>query len=195
MKTAAGTQPGLRQCKEGDISKVFPCSLQVLFCDVSFSIHGENQHMHCILETLKILLDTCSGTGQKAAAGPSVSQGASSIGNVRAQRAADRAHNEAVIGSTDEHVAQALADEEAQVKLQLCSLSVSSSEQYQQQQKHVGWESALVISVRLLENIYFRKHQPQMCTTTRIQSKMMNIRVQMLAVDVQQGSPALCLQQ
>ena len=38
-----------------------------------------------------------------------------SMGNVRAQRAADRAHNEAVIALTDEQVAQALADEEAQV--------------------------------------------------------------------------------
>lgn len=37
------------------------------------------------------------------------------MGSVRAQRAADRFHNEAVIASTDEQVAQALADEEAQV--------------------------------------------------------------------------------
>ena len=49
------------------------------------------------------------------AAPSAASQGRSAVGNVRAQRAADRAHNEAVIASTDEQVAQALADEEAQV--------------------------------------------------------------------------------
>ena len=49
-----------------------------------------------------------------------------SVGNVRAQRAADRAHNEAVMASTDEQVAQALADEEAQVSWQLCILHTSA---------------------------------------------------------------------
>lgn len=49
------------------------------------------------------------------AAPSAASQSRSAVGNVRAQRAADRAHNEAVIASTDEQVAQALADEEAQV--------------------------------------------------------------------------------
>ena len=43
-------------------------------------------------------------------------KGSSASGNVQAQRAADRAHNEAVIASTDVQVAQALADEEAQVR-------------------------------------------------------------------------------
>lgn len=56
------------------------------------------------------------GSVQRQAAAPSaVSKRHSAVGNVRAQRAADRAHNEAVIASTDEQVAQALADEEAQV--------------------------------------------------------------------------------
>ena len=45
------------------------------------------------------------------------------LGNVRAQRAVDRAHNEAVIASTDEQVAQALADEEAQVSRQTMIVS------------------------------------------------------------------------
>lgn len=61
-----------------------------------------------------------SGAGGKEAAAPdAASQVRSLIGNVRAQRAADRAHNEAVIASTDEQVAQALADEEAQVSWQM----------------------------------------------------------------------------
>lgn len=56
------------------------------------------------------------GSNDRQLAVPSAaSQARSAVGNVRAQRAADRAHNEAVIASTDEQVAQALADEEAQV--------------------------------------------------------------------------------
>ena len=62
--------------------------------------------------------------GERGAGVPSTASAAStagtSVGNVRAQRAADRAHNEAVMASTDEQVAQALADEEAQVRCQLC---------------------------------------------------------------------------
>ena len=48
------------------------------------------------------------GQAGKALPGGSASQR-------RAQRAADRAHNEAVIASTDEQLAQSLADDEAQV--------------------------------------------------------------------------------
>lgn len=54
-------------------------------------------------------------TGRQSAVPTAASQGSSAVGNVRAQRAADRAHNEAVIASTDGQLAQALADEEAQV--------------------------------------------------------------------------------
>ena len=54
-------------------------------------------------------------TERQAAVPAAASKGSSAVGNVRAQRAADRAHNEAVIAATDEQVAQALADEEAQV--------------------------------------------------------------------------------
>ena len=56
--------------------------------------------------------DGQAGKGLTGAVG---SQSRSAMGNVRAQRAADRAHNEAVIASTDEQLAQTLADEEAQV--------------------------------------------------------------------------------
>ena len=77
-------------------------------------------------KTAMAIVKSCSGSGQsqRAAAGPSASQAAPSTGNVRAQRAADRAHNEAVIGATDERMAQALADEEAQVNAQPCNLPV-----------------------------------------------------------------------
>lgn len=68
--------------------------------------------------------------GGREAGVPSTASAAStagtSVGNVRAQRAADRAHNETVIASTDEQVAQALADEEAQVSCQLCILYTSA---------------------------------------------------------------------
>ena len=53
--------------------------------------------------------------GQETAVPSAASRSENPTGNVRAQRAADRAHNEAVIASTDEQVAQALADEEAKV--------------------------------------------------------------------------------
>lgn len=53
--------------------------------------------------------------GKETAVPSAASKSENPMGNVRAQRAADRAHNEAVIASTDEQVAQALADEEAQV--------------------------------------------------------------------------------
>lgn len=58
-------------------------------------------------------------------AGPSAAGSRATPGGsqVRAQRAADRAHNEAVIGGTDEQIAQALADEEQQVGMPLlCKL-------------------------------------------------------------------------
>lgn len=58
---------------------------------------------------------TEGGSDRQMAAPSAASQSRSTVGSVRAQRAADRAHNEAVIASTDEQVAQALADEEAQV--------------------------------------------------------------------------------
>lgn len=55
------------------------------------------------------------------------SKGSSAVGNVRAQRAADRAHNESVIASTDEQLAQALADEQAQVRrCQLVTMIVTA---------------------------------------------------------------------
>ena len=54
--------------------------------------------------------------GGSQAAGSAVNgMPVSAVSQVRAQRAADRAHNEAVLADTDEHVAQALADEERQV--------------------------------------------------------------------------------
>lgn len=53
---------------------------------------------------------------RQSAVPSAASKGSSAVGNVRAQRAADRAHNEAVIASTDGQLAQALADEEAQVR-------------------------------------------------------------------------------
>lgn len=53
--------------------------------------------------------------GKETAVPSAASRSENTMGTVRAQRAADRAHNEAVIASTDEQVAQALADEEAQV--------------------------------------------------------------------------------
>ena len=59
-------------------------------------------------------------TERQAAVPAAASKGSSAVGNVRAQRAADRAHNESVIASTDEQVAQALADEEAQVGPLVC---------------------------------------------------------------------------
>lgn len=54
--------------------------------------------------------------GGEGAVPSAANQANNLIGSLRAQRAADRAHNEAVIASTDEQVAQALADEEAQVQ-------------------------------------------------------------------------------
>ena len=54
-------------------------------------------------------------TERQLAVPSAASKGSPAVGNVRAQRAADKAHNQAVIASTDEQVAQALADEEAQV--------------------------------------------------------------------------------
>lgn len=64
-----------------------------------------------------VLSATGVGQSERQLAVPSAaSQGSSAVGNVRAQRAADRAHNEAVIASTDGQLAQALADEEAQVR-------------------------------------------------------------------------------
>lgn len=57
-----------------------------------------------------------AGSSERQTSVPTAAiQGSSVTGNERAQRAADRAHNEAVIASTDQQVAQALADEEAQV--------------------------------------------------------------------------------
>ena len=53
--------------------------------------------------------------GSQAAGSAASGMAASAVSQVRAQRAADRAHNEAVLGDTDEHVAQALAGEERQV--------------------------------------------------------------------------------
>ena len=58
-----------------------------------------------------------SSARQTAVPAAAAMRGSSAVGNERAQRAADRAHNEAVIASTDQQVAQALADEEAQVSL------------------------------------------------------------------------------
>ena len=64
-----------------------------------------------------VLSATEGGQTERQPAVPSsASKGSSAVGNVRARRAADKAHNEAVIASTDEQVAQALADEEAQVR-------------------------------------------------------------------------------
>lgn len=59
--------------------------------------------------------------GQETAVPSAASRSENPAGNVRAQRAADRAHNEAVIASTDEQVAQALADEEAQAAIKSSS--------------------------------------------------------------------------
>lgn len=55
-------------------------------------------------------------TKRQSAVPSGASKGSSAVGNVRAQRTADRAHNESVIASTDAQVAQDLADEEAQVR-------------------------------------------------------------------------------
>lgn len=52
---------------------------------------------------------TAGGTAKEA----SIPAGA----QLRAQRAADRAHNEAVLAGTDEQVVQAIAEEERQVEL------------------------------------------------------------------------------
>ncbi|KAA6425451.1 MAG: UV-stimulated scaffold A protein [Trebouxia sp. A1-2] len=59
--------------------------------------------------------------GKETAVPSAASRSENTMGTVRAQRAADRAHNEAVIASTDEQVAQALADEEAQAAVKSSS--------------------------------------------------------------------------
>lgn len=56
-----------------------------------------------------------STEGQAAASAASAVNSTAGVSQVRAQRVADRAHNEAVLASSDEQVAQALADQDRQV--------------------------------------------------------------------------------